>query len=502
MPTRAHAVCATLLAGSVAVLTPVAAQEAMPAIVDSVRLPETPAGRVFPRFLAAYNSGRLERLRRFFEDVGSERSLANRWAAYWKGVHNEYGPVALELVDTTRASPWFWVRGRVTRAWGVFFLDFRDGPAPTLSGVGVARGIRPPGSSTTMRVDPDDLPRMLGWYLARLEAGDHFSGAVAVAHDGAIVFEGAYGQADRRHDVSNRMDTRFAIASLTKMLTAVALLQLVDRGTVALSDPLARFAPEYPDRIGSSVTVRHLLTHTSGIELDDHEPFNRDVERARSVEEMLQVQLRYLDSLNRGPVESFELPDGFDYTNEGYDLLGLIVERASGVPWEEYVRDHVLTPADMRRTGFVRDIPVPGVATGYTRGSNHPEGRRRENHFLLSPFARPSGNMFSTAGDMVRFLEAVRTGRLLSPELTAAAIAPQVRWTGRDDAFYGLGFEVVDADGVRYYGHGGGQPGVSARVYVYPELGYTVVILSNYEQAAPHVAAYIHDLVVGARTLR
>ncbi|MFW6201780.1 MAG: serine hydrolase domain-containing protein [Gemmatimonadota bacterium] len=466
-------------------------------IADSVRLPDSETGRQFPVFLAAYNAGRLDALRAYFDEVAGDSARAADLAAYWMGVHNEYGPVALELVDTTRTWPWYWVRGRATRTWAVFDVGFGDGPDRGLTSVGVARGIRPPGLGPPPAIVAERLPELLGRYLESVEAGGHFSGAVSVAKDGETIFEGAYGSADRRHGVPNRLDTRFPLASLTKMLTAVAVLQLVERGDIALSDRLGQLVPEYPDRIGSQVTVRHLLTHTSGIELDDHPPFNRQVERARSVEEMLQAQLDHIDELNQGPVEEFELPDGFDYTNEGYDLLGVIVARVSGRSWPDYVREHVLEPAGMSRTGFVRDVPVADVATGYTRGSNHPEGRRRENHFLLSPFARPSGNAFATAGDVVRFLEAVRTGRLLGPELARAATSPQVPWVGQNDTYYGLGFQIVDADGVRYYGHGGSQPGVSARAYVYPDRGYTVVILSNHADAAWHVAAYVHRLVVG-----
>lgn len=490
------------LTATVAVLAgcasdPEAAGRSTPVVADSVRLPDSPTGQRFPAFLEAFNTGRFDELRRYFESVGVETARAANTAAYWKGVHNEYGPVTLETVDTTRAVPWFWVRGRTTRAWAAFFVDFSEGPEPTYTGGGVDRGNRPPGY-VPRAVSADRLPAELERYLTAVERGGQFSGVVAIAKDGERIFQGAYGEADASRGIANTIETRFPIASMAKMLTAVAVLQLIDRGRLGLSDPLTRFVPEYPARIGSAVTVRHLLTHSSGIELDDHVPFNRQVQRARSVEEMLQAQLDHLENMNQGPPDRFELAEGFDYTNEGFDLLGLIVARATGQSWRDYLREHILEPVGMSGTGFSHDESDGRLAVGYTRGSNQPDGRRRDNRDLLSPLARPSGNMYSTAGDMLRFLEAIRTRALLGDEIAREATSPQIPWGGIVDVHYGYGFQIIDADGVRYFGHGGSQPGVSTRGYIYPESAVTVVVLSNYEDAAVHVAAYVHELVVGS----
>lgn len=469
---------------------------------DTVRLPDTAVGRAFPVFLRAYNRGRLDSLRAFAErhvrSVG-ERIPPASFARYWLGIYREYGPVWLSSVDTTESPPYFWVRGRVTRGWALFRFWFTPEPPHRLTGYGVGRGLRPPTAPGSPPVAGAELERRLDIYLDEVASADFFAGVVLVARGGERVFERAYGLTDRRHRVPNRTDTRFLIASLGKMFTAVATLQLIEEGRLALEDRLEEHVPEYPGSIGSRVTIRHLLTHTSGIELDDYAPYNRDVSEARTVGELLEAQLRHIDHLNEGTVESFEPPGIFDYTNEGYDLLAVIIERVSGTSWERYLRERVLGPAGMERTGFHHDVPVSDLATGYTRGGDHPEGERRENHALVSLYARPAGGMYSTASDLFRFVNALRSRELLGAEFGRAAVRPQVEWDGRGAyrGSYGFGFEIEEVDGVLHFGHSGSQPGVAARVRVYPELGYTTIVLSNHDNAARNVTDHIRELISG-----
>lgn len=191
------------------------------------------------------------------------------------------------------------------------------------------------------------------------------------------------------------------------------------------------------------------------------------------------------------------MPRQFNYTNEGFDLLGVVVKRVSGRSWQEYLRDRVFEPAGMTRTGFHHDTAVADLSTGYTRGEGHPDGRRRENHTLVSPFARPAGGLFSTTRDLGRFLEAVRHGDLLPDSLARRATTARVTWDSVANirVSYGLGFEVEEKSGLRYFGHSGSQPGVASRMRHYPELGYTTVVLSKYDNAARHVTNRIMELI-------
>lgn len=469
---------------------------------DTLTLPATAQGRSFRSFLRAYNVGSYDSLyafarRRVNADSADPSGSWNSFARYWQATHRELGPVRAFTVDTSRAPPSFWVRGTVTGGWSYFRFGLTDEEPPRITGYGVGRGLRPTGAPAEPPVAEGELGDRLHRYLEEASRRGHFSGVALVLRDGEPVFHRGYGTADHRFGTPVDTATRFVIASTAKPLTAVAALQLVARGQLGLEDPVGKHVPEYPEPIASTVAVRHLLTHTSGIELDDYGPYNDDVAEARTVDELLAAQLRHIDHLNQGPLEAFEPSDGFDYTNEGIDLLGVIVQRVSGRDWQETLRRRVLEPAGMTRTGFHRDTAVAGLATGYTRGEDHPRGRRRENHGLISPFARPAGSLFSTAGDLGRFLESLRAGELLPEEWVGRATSARVAWDSLADirVSYGLGFEVEEKSGLRYFGHSGSEPGVAARMRVYPELGYTTVVLSNYDNAARHVMNRIMEMI-------
>lgn len=480
--------------------SPMAVDQAL--FPDTLTLPATAYGETFGSFLHAYNSGNLDTLRAFArEHVQSDSADTGRswdsFARYWHSTFREFGPVRPFTVDTSGSVPRFWVRGTMTGGWSRFQLWLTDDEQPRIRGYGVARGVRPEGTPTRPALEGRDLAGALDAYLQEISRAGHFSGGVLVLREGEEVFHRAYGLADHRFGVAADTTTRFLIASTGKPFTAVAALQLVSEGTLALDDPVKAHVPEYPEPIASAVTVRHLLTHTSGLELDNYGPYNEDVAEARSVEDLLAAQIRHIDHLNQGPLAEFQLPDGFDYTNEGIDLLGVIVQRVSGMDWQEVLRHRVFEPAGMVRTGFHHDTAVAGLATGYTRGLDHPEGRRREHHTLVSPYARPAGGLFSTASDLGRFLEGLRTGELLSTEWMDRATEAQVAWDsiGDDRIAYGFGFEVEEKGGLRYYGHSGSQPGVASRMRHYPGLGYTTVVLSNYDRSARHVMNRIMEMI-------
>lgn len=467
---------------------------------DTLTLPESEQGRVFRSFLDAYNTGSFDTLYAFGRER-VEADTADGWARsfaqYWTATYRELGPVRPFTVDTAESPPSFWVRGAVTGGWSYFRFFLSDSMPHRVIGYGLARGVRPRGAPTRPPVPDRELPDSLNAYLEELARRDFFSGSVLVLRNGETLFHRAYGTADHRHGVPADTGTRYLVASTAKPFTAVAALRLVAEGELDLGDLVETYVPEYPDPIGEAVTIWNLLTHTSGIELDNHGPYNEEVREARSVAALLAAQLRHIEHLNRGSVEGFELPGEFDYTNEGFDLLGVVVQRVSGQSWQDYLRHEVFDPTGMTRTGFHHDTAVEDLSTGSTRGEDHPRGRRRENHTLVSPFARPAGGLYSTTRDLGRFLEVIHDGDLLPDSLARRATSAQVAWDSVADSrvSYGLGFEVEEKSGLRYFGHSGSQPGVASRMRHYPELGYTTVVLSNYDNAARHVTNRIMEMI-------
>jgi D-alanyl-D-alanine carboxypeptidase len=298
---------------------------------------------------------------------------------------------------------------------------------------------------------------------------DEFAGVVLVARHGKVLLQDAWGRADRKAGVANTPATRFRIGSMNKMFTAVATLQLVEAHKLALDDPIGQHLPGYPNKqVAAKVTVRHLLTHTGGT----GDIFGPEFDRNR-------LQLRehrdYLKLYGRRGL-SFEPGSRFEYSNYGYVLLGALIEHVSGGSYDDYVRDHVFRRAGMRSTGALPEaVEVPDRAVGYLRLS--PGSAWEPNTYTLPWRGTAAGGGYSTVGDLLRFAQALDSGRLISEATLAEATRPHQEQ-------YGFGFDVQGQGRLGSYGHGGGAPGMNGELRIFPQLGYVVVALSNLDPPA------------------
>jgi D-alanyl-D-alanine carboxypeptidase len=298
---------------------------------------------------------------------------------------------------------------------------------------------------------------------------DEFAGAVLVARHGKVLLQHAWGRADRTAGTANTPATRFRIGSMNKMFTAVATLQLVEAGKLKLDDPIGKHLPDYPNKqVAATVTVRHLLTHTGGTGDIFGPEFDRHRLKLREHRDYIKLYgsrgLRY------------EPGDHFEYSNYGFVLLGALIERVSGVSYYDYVRDHVFRPAGMRATGSLPEsVHVPDRAVGYMRTA--PGGAWVPNTDTLPWRGTAAGGGYSTVGDLLRFGQALGSGRLISTAMLAEATRPYQEQ-------YGYGFGVQGEGRLRSYGHGGGAPGMNGELRVFPRLGYVVVALSNLDPPA------------------
>ncbi|NNF59271.1 MAG: beta-lactamase family protein [Rhodothermaceae bacterium] len=464
----------------------------------------TPEGQILQQFLDAYNTGDRSALERFAATHYTGDYLANYGgpqgrADHWLNKFSQLGPLRFHTTGAFMGRPVAWLLGTVSQGWLGQILLLTDEPAPRVRGHMSLVGSGPPGvRSLPEPLDPPSLPGYLDAYLTRLASHDLFAGTVLVAKDGRTVFERSVGHANLGHDIPNHLDTRFALASLGKLFTAVGVLRLADEGALTLDDPLARFIPEYPEHIGRQVTIRHLLTHTSGIELDEIEAFEQAKDAAASLDELLHAHLTFLDSLEN--VEAFAPLDHFDYSNEGYDLLGLVVERASGMPYEAYIREGVFAPAGMYASGLLSEPFIPHLALGYYSGLGRdgtPKAGVPVEFQHRQAFPHPSGGHYSTAGDLLRFVNALVRHELLQEPTAARSLARQVvvgEEPGRA-SYYGLGFEIHEEAGLTSFGHDGAYSGISTALSVYPEVGYTVIVLSNYSFVAKTVARHLREVI-------
>ncbi|HIA46653.1 MAG TPA: class A beta-lactamase-related serine hydrolase [Candidatus Hydrogenedentes bacterium] len=359
-------------------------------------LPDTPLGQRTGELLNAFNSGSLDSIIGFVSDSFIPKTIEQRGgdravATYWAGVYRERGPLSFHSIEHRtlgqRTAEIVWLYGDVSRAWIGVILRL-EGVAPyRVTGHSVLRWVRP-----LLKPEmefPEAIGEYLDSYLTRMADADIFSGAVLLARDGKIVFEGAYGFENRSTNRTMSLDSRFKLASVTKMFTGVAIAQLAEAGKLKFDDKMSKYIPEYPKHIGKKVTIHQLLTHQSGIELDDYPRYNRDAAKGRSVDDLLQTQLKYIKRLNLGNYDDFEPLGSYDYTNEGIDLLGVIVERASKETWPKYIADHIFAKAGMENTGTDTVDGDPGLVTPYsslsTLGTSAAERRAVDGKRNLNP---------------------------------------------------------------------------------------------------------------------
>jgi CubicO group peptidase (beta-lactamase class C family) len=279
----------------------------------------------------------------------------------------------------------------------------------------------------------------------------------------------SYGRADVEWDVPLPVDAVFEIGSITKQFTAVAILQLRDAGKLSLDDEITKWLPDFDTR-GNRVTLRRLLDHTSGIVgLTEMPEFGNLVVNGRLPRDSAYALI------NRYP---FQFPTGEMqiYNNSGFWLLGLVVEKASGVSYEEYVEKRIFEPLGMTRSMYCNSSEnVARRAHGY--GVQNGMIRRAPTNVHTWPFA--AGSLCSTAGDMVTWLQALHGGRVLSAESYAELIAPAQLNDGTP-LRYGMGIQVgPDASGLHYIGHGGSIAGFTAEAGWYPDGELAVVVLMN-----------------------
>jgi CubicO group peptidase (beta-lactamase class C family) len=327
--------------------------------------------------------------------------------------------------------------------------------------------------------------------LARLADETGFSGAVVVTQGGEQVFAAAYGYANRAWRAPCTLDTRFDTASVTKLFTAVATLQLVERGAFGLHSSMTGYLELEGTTISPAVTPYHLLTHSSGI-ADD-----ADEEAGERYEDLWVSEPNYsvtetADHLPHFVTKppNFAPGEGCRYCNVGYVLVGLMIERATGSSYRDHVRANVFEPAGMRRAGFFRmDVVEPDVAEG-VEAIRDREGQVvgwRRNIYSYPPIGTPDGGAYVTVGDLIAFHRALVGGKLLGPELTAATLTPQVlhsRGLGmRQMMGYGFEFRVSDDDRVRSYQKDGVNVGACALLRHYPDHDLTLAFLGVGEDA-------------------
>ncbi|HEX5149112.1 MAG TPA: serine hydrolase domain-containing protein [Candidatus Limnocylindrales bacterium] len=313
-----------------------------------------------------------------------------------------------------------------------------------------------------------------------------FAGTALVWREGVPIFEYAGGLAHRGLGVPNTGETRFAVASISKLPTAIACLRLVDRGLLSLDLPLAEILPrgQHPTALTREVTLHHVLSHTSGLANyhDDADPtwasFTANWDRIPTYHVRRPADM--LPAFADLPAR-FRPGERYEYNDAGFILAGLAIEAVTGRPYDEIVAEEVFAPAGMANTAIeALDHEPARMATGYMTDETAARGWK-SNVFSVTAMGMPDGGVITTARDLALLIDALLGGRLLSPALLAAMTTPQ----GPPDASeaYGYGCMLRVEDGrVATIGHGGSDPGVSTLLVHHLASATTIVTICNQDR--------------------
>ena len=287
-------------------------------------------------------------------------------------------------------------------------------------------------------------------------AEDRFSGVVMLAKDGKPLVNKAWGMADPAKGIANRPDTKFNLGSINKFFTHIAIGQLAQAGKLSLNDTIRKHLPDYPSPVADKITIQQLLDHRSGLG-DFFGP------KFMAAHASLRRNADYLPLFADAPLE-FEPGTSQRYSNAGFVVLGLIIEKITGQSYYDYVRDHITKPAGMTDTAsYAVDDSVANRAVGQTkRGPEGPLPQRRDNTATLPGRGSSAGGGYSTAPDLLRLSQALLANKLLSKQ-----------WT--DWLFTGS----LDPAKQRNIGVAGGAPGINAVLEIAPP--YTLIVLSNFD---------------------
>jgi CubicO group peptidase (beta-lactamase class C family) len=459
---------------------------------NSVKIPDTPAGKVLSAWLQAFNDGDRKKLLQFFLESYAPAALSQRSAEDRALNEALFYRTAkgFELYDVKSISDYeieALIRAKFTEGWLKikYSLDPQTGKIARRGFMPAAAsaGALPKGKLTDAQIKSE-----LNSYLDKLAAEDIFSGNVLIVKNGRTIIEKSYGLANRGAKIPVTKNTQFSIGSMNKMFTGVAVAQLAQAGKLDFNAPVIKYLPDYPNKaIAEKITVHQLLTHTSGL---------GDFLFKKGVDEISRNARSSADyfPLFAGDELMFEPGKGWFYSNAGFLILGAIIEKLSGQSYGDYVAEHIFKPAGMRNSDVGYKFTKPSnLAKGYTEIGFDAQDKVVLKETDLNRGASAAGGGISTVEDILKFTDALRKNKLLNRKFTEIVMTKKTATTRGHDYAYGFGTEMIN--GKQIVGHGGDFIGVSTRFEFYPEDGCVVIVFSNYEGIAQDVLGKTRELI-------
>jgi len=316
------------------------------------------------------------------------------------------------------------------------------------------------------------------WENANDTFAQDFSGVISVSGKDSTIYEKVRGCRNRGEGLPNELTTAFGIASGTKLFTAVAICRLIDQGKLTLESKISDILPHDLKAIDANTTVFHLLTHSSGI--PDYLDFDNEESEDKFFDtypvNKWTTNEFYLPLFNERP-SVFALGSKADYSNSNFILLGLLIETVSKKSYHSYIKQNIIEPLNMTRTGFYATNNLPGnTAIGYTWDKQLKEFVG--NYFRLPIVGAADGGIYTTVADMRLFWNGLFQGKLFSKNMLDQFLAPRTRYDDID-GHIGLGVFVNEKDGETIYWHDGADCGVNFRTAYFPSTGNIMTIFTN-----------------------
>lgn len=471
---------ALALVGAVAFAQPAA----VPDFKDTTAPPEGQKGARVRSLIDVINSGEPDRIEGFLarECTPEFRALAPM---------EEHVSVALGFLRDTGGIDFYSVRTYTPErpdetvvivkdrflgsVWGMSFR-FGESPKSLVTGLEFSPA-RPPAGAAETAISEKEAVDEIRALMADLNKKKWFSGTLLIAKGPKVLLTEVGGEASKSFHVPNNIDTKFNLGSMNKMFTAMATARLVEAGKLSFDDPISKYLDEswLPGDVTDKITVRHLITHTSGLGSYFNDVYMRS---SRDL-------FRKLDDykpLIKDDRPAFTPGERFQYSNTGMFLLGVVIEKVTGECYFDHIRRSIYASAGMINSDcYEMDRPVENLAIGYSPDWTSPY-KWQNNLYKHVLKGGPAGGGFSTVRDLHAFALALLAGKLVSKPML------ETLWTDFKGANYGYGFTVARGPGGKVVGHSGGFSGINSQLDIYVDSGYIVAVMSNYDNGASPLA--------------
>ena len=458
---------------------------------DSPVMPAGIQGQRIQALISALNSGKPDEIKEFLTTHCTERFRnmvpMEGHIEVFQGFLRETGGIEFSGIRTytpeRKGQTVVIVKDRNYESYRGLNIRFTDAPESLIGGAGFSPARPPAGVKETPLTD-DQVIAETKAFMARIVDKGLFSGTLLIAKGDQTLLTLAAGEASKAFHVPNTIDTKFNLGSMNKMFTSTAIVQLAEKGKLSLDDPIGKYIDEswLPKDVTAKITVRHLLTHSSGLGSYFNETYDKS---SRAL-------FRKLDDykpLIKDDRPAFEPGQRFQYSNTGMFLLGVVIEKVTGEDYFSYIKKAIYDPAGMTNSDcYEMDYPVENLAIGYSPDPKSPYGWQN-NLYKHVIKGGPAGGGFSTVKDLHKFALALLSGKYVSKGSLEAM------WTDHLKAGYGYGFGVAEGPAGKVVGHGGGFDGINSNLDLYVDSGYVVAVMSNVDQGASPVARKIGRLL-------